>query len=73
MKHKITMEAVAAYRPFPVALGQEIAKTKLGAYDRMALLTRVYTGLKPADRLRCITELELCKAAKRGELEARVG
>lgn len=71
-KWKITQEAVANYRPFPIALAQAIANTKVTDYPRMALLIRNYTGLNAAGKLICATELEQCKLAKRGQLEARV-
>lgn len=71
-KQRLTLEALATYRSFPIALGQEIAQTRVTDHARMAILTRNYMSLLPADRLRCINELELCKLAKRGGVEAMV-
>ncbi len=71
-KFKLTAEAVATYRPFAIALGQAIANTKVTDYKRMEMMLRHYKALRPADKMRCLTEMDQCKLARRGELEARV-
>lgn len=59
-------------RPLPVALGQLLANTPIGKQERHALLGRIYNTLSPLDKIRCREELQCCKLAKRGALEARV-
>lgn len=62
----------APARPLPVALAHELARAKLGDQDRQQVLGRIFTGLSPADKLRCRDELEWCKLAKRGHVQAVV-
>lgn len=57
-------------RPLYVALGQIMANTPYARIDRHEVLSRVFSALRPVDKLRCLAELNACKAAKRGQSEA---
>lgn len=57
-------------RDLPIALAHCISSTRFNLGPRMALLNRIYDTLTFGDRMRCRVELELCRAAKRGELRA---
>lgn len=59
-------------RALPIALAHELMRTKLGKQVRLALLNRIFTTLKPGDKLRCRNELRECLAAKRGETHAAI-
>lgn len=54
-------------RPLWLALAHCFAATKLGEQRRLAVLGRIFNGLLPGDKLRCLVELRECQLAKRGE------
>lgn len=58
-------------RELPVALAQEMARTKPTS-ARMVLLNRVYQDLTWKGQARCRGELMRCRQAQRGLLEATV-
>lgn len=60
-------------RPLAIALGQVLANTPFGAVERQQLLARLFSTLRPGDKLRCQRELHACRHAKRGQLMAVVG
>lgn len=59
-------------RPLPIALGQELARTKAGDRDRHHILGRIFHGLSLRDQLACQAELTACRAARRGQSFAEV-
>lgn len=59
-------------RPLPIALGQVLANTPLGNTARLQVLGRLFNGLRPGDKVRCQVELQACRLAKRGRVEALV-
>lgn len=61
-----------APRPLAIALGQELARAKLGDNARQALLGRIYATLPAGQQLACKAELAECRAARRGERLAMV-
>lgn len=62
----------APLRPLPIALAHELARTKLGNQHRQGVLGRIFRGMTPADKLRCMDELGWCRLAKRGEVKAQI-
>lgn len=58
-------------RPYPVALAQELARTKPGE-SRLALLNRLYLDMLPADKLRVQAELHAIRSARRGKSQAAI-
>jgi len=59
-------------RSLPVALAHQLAVTKPGDV-RLTLLNALYLDLNPADKLRCLGELNACRRARRGESLATAG
>lgn len=57
----------APARSLAVALGQELARAKLGDNARQSLLGRIYNSLSAGQQLACKMELAECRAARRGE------
>jgi hypothetical protein len=64
------MSNIKPPRPLHVALAQVMANTSYARIDRHELLSRVYSALRPVDKLRCLAELNACRQAKRGHVEA---
>lgn len=62
---------MAARRELPIALAHRAVKTKPGTSDS-ALVARLYMPLSPADKLAFFGEVDACRAARRGEIEAEV-
>ena len=58
-----------AHKPteLPIALGQALARAKLGDQARQIVLHRLFKALKPGEQLQCQVELLNCKRAMRGE------
>lgn len=54
-------------RPLHIALAHELARAKLGDYARQSVLARNFASLDHGDKLRCISELRECQAARRGQ------
>lgn len=58
-------------RPLHVALAHRLANTKPDDPMRPSL-ERLFSGLKPGEQMACRAEATLCRAAKRGEIEAEI-
>lgn len=57
-------------RPLPIALAHQFSKTRIGD-PAQGVLNRIYAAMTLADQVKCRWELLECRAAKRGEREAR--
>lgn len=61
-----------APEPLPLVLARLMVATPLGNTERHNLFNRLYCWMSPANKIRCQRELQACRMAKRGQLEAVV-
>jgi hypothetical protein len=71
MSEHYSIIRTAQHRPLCIALAQLMANALPGD-PRWTMWQRTYKTLSPADQARCQEEMRLCRAARRGAVEARV-
>lgn len=56
-------------QPLPIELARQIVAEKPGTY-RLEVMNRLFSRLSPSDQLACRSEMEQCRMAKRGLVQA---
>lgn len=59
-------------RPLPIALAHIAANTPAAAQEKWLLINRIYTSMLPVNKIRFHDELQWCRLAKRGKVEAKI-
>lgn len=62
---RVSLSACAAPREIGIALAHCIVSTPLHQQDRHTLLNKLFTRLTIGQQMRCLGEINACRAAKR--------